>query len=210
VTQCKWDSVIDLGKLWPELTRTIKPKGAVVLSAAQPFTTTLISSKQEWFRYSWVWDKRNPTGFLDANRRPLRRTEDILVFAEGQTTYNPQMEVRGEERTKGRKGKIPQSEVYGKYAYIEKKNNIYFPTNLLSFSVANRNTRTHPTEKPVALMEYLVKTYTHEGETVLDFCCGSGSTGVASVINNRRFIGIEKDAGYCAASHIRIGAANTI
>ena len=148
-----------------------------VLTSAQPFTTALIQSALPMFKYAWVWDKANSTGFLNAKKQPLRQTEDICVFYREQPTYHPQMEVRGKPRTKGGYNKPGGSDNYGTFHDAQTTNNEYYPTNLLRISNANRAEKVHPTQKPVALWEYLIRTYTNEGDTVLDNCCGSGTTG---------------------------------
>jgi site-specific DNA-methyltransferase (adenine-specific) len=203
-TACKWDSVIPLEPMWEQLKRVIKPNGAIVLTAAQPFTTALIASNLQDFKYCWVWDKKNPTGFLNAKKQPLRRTEEICVFYRKQCTYNPAMEVRGAPRKKGGYNKPGGTENYGVFHDAPSVNNEYHPTNLLSLSNANRSEKVHPTQKPVALMEYLIKTYTNEGETVLDFTMGSGTTGVACVKTKREFVGIEIDEDYFKIAEKRI------
>lgn len=200
-TQNKWDSVIPFDKLWAEYKRVCS--GAVVLTAAQPFTSALIMSNQKDFKYTWVWDKALSSGFLNAKKQPLRQTKDIVVFGKGKT-YNPIMKVRGKPRIKGGRGKSRRSDNYGKYGDSVSVNNEYYPTNLLRISNAARKGRQHPTQKPVALMEYLIKTYTNEGDTVMDNCMGSGTTGVACMNTGRRFIGIEKDDKYFEIARKRI------
>ena len=200
-TQNKWDSVIPFDKLWAEYKRVCS--GMIVLTAAQPFTSALIMSNQKDFKYTWVWDKALSTGFLNAKKQPLRQTEDVVVFGKGKT-YNPIMEVRGKPRFKGGRGKSRRSDNYGKYGDSVSVNNEYYPTNLLRISNAVRKGRQHPTQKPVALMEYLIKTYTNEGDLVMDNCMGSGTTGVACMNTGRRFIGIEMDAGYFQIAQGRI------
>lgn len=200
-TACKWDSVIPFGPLWGQYSRICK--GAIVLTAAQPFTSALVMSNTNGFRYSWVWDKANSTGFLNAKKQPLRQTEDILVFGRS-VTYNPIMEVRGKPRKKGGYIKGAGTENYGDFESVESFNNEYYPTNLLRISNAARKGKMHPTQKPVALMEYLIRTYSNEGDIVLDNCMGSGTTGVACINTGRRFIGIEKDDGYFEVAKKRI------
>ena len=190
--------------MWEQLKRIIKPNGAIVMTASQPFTSILISSNMKMFKYCWVWDKKQSTGFLNAKKQPLRVIEDICVFYKKQVTYNPSMEVRGKPRNKGGYGKIGGSDNYGNYEQTEAFNNTYYPTNLLPISNASQKGKVHPTQKPVTLMEYLIKTYTNEGETVLDFTMGSGSTGVAAKNLNRDFIGIELDEGYFDIAKKRI------
>ena len=193
-TACKWDSVIDLALMWEQLKRIIKPNGAIVMTASQPFTTTLIASNLKEFRYCWVWEKQQPTGFLDARRKPMKAHEDVCVFYAATATYNPQgliaVQVKNSRKNKAGNG------VYGAVGaddYVQKEGN--FPRSVLKIDRVTHG-QVHPTQKPVALMEYLIKTYTNEGETVLDFVMGSGTTGVACKNTGRKFIGIEKDAGY--------------
>lgn len=200
-TQNKWDSIIPFKDLWDSYNRICS--GMIVLTAAQPFTSSLIMSNKKDFKYTWVWDKALSTGFLNAKKQPLRQTEDIVVFGNGKT-YNPIMEVRGKPRNKGGKGKSRRSDNYGKYGDSVSVNNEYYPTNLLRISNAVRKGRQHPTQKPVALMEYLIRTYTNEGDTVMDNCMGSGTTGVACMNTGRRFIGIEKDDVYFEIAKNRI------
>ena len=202
-TQNKWDSVIPFDLLWLEYNRIIKADGAIALTSAQPFTTSLISSNIKNFKYCWVWDKVLPSGFLNAKRQPLRRTEDIVIFGKCRT-YNPIMEVRGKPRVKGGYIKSEGSDNYGKYKNIKSLSNEYYPTNILSVSNANRKSKKHPTQKPVELMEYLIKTYTSIGDVVLDSCMGSGTTGVACKNLNRNFIGIEMDDKYFDVAKERI------
>ena len=219
-----WDTVIPLDKLWEQYQRVLKPSGAVVLTADQPFTSQLVLSNLEWFKYEWIWKKRKVTGFLHANARPMKETEDILVFspmgASGGSvkvnknmTYNPQglVEKRVKKKNNAKRlGKfLHQPEHMGKgnkllheTEYEQKWTN--YPSEIIEFGL-DRDV-IHPTQKPVALMEYLIKTYSNEGETVLDNCMGSGTTGVAAVKCNRKFIGIEADADYFMKASERINA----
>ena len=199
-TACKWDSMIPLEPMWAHLKRVIKPNGAIVMTASQPFTTTLIHSNMRMFKYCWVWDKCLSSGELNANRLPMKRHEDIVVFGKKGTVYNPSM-TTGRMRTKG--GGRP-SQCYGKVIPTKSVNDQYFPTSIIRISNANHTGRVHPTQKPVALMEYLIHTYTNPGETVLDFAMGSGTTGVACKNLGRDFIGIEQDAGYFGGASKRI------
>ena len=201
-TQNKWDAVIPFESLWAEYRRICK--GAIVLTAAQPFTSALIMSNVKDFKYTWTWDKANSTGFLNAKKQPLRQTEDVCVFYSAQPTYNPAMEIRGKPRTKGGYIKGEGTENYGKFSEVKTVSNEYYPTNLLRVSNADRASKVHPTQKPVALMEYLIRTYTNEGDTVLDNTMGSGTTGVAAVNTGRKFIGIERDDKYFAIAQKRI------
>lgn len=205
-TQNKWDSVIPLDELWKQYNRIIKDNGAIVLTSAEPFTSKLIQSNLKKFKYKWVWDKANPSGFLNAKRQPLRVTEDILVFYKKQCTYNPQMEVRGKARKKGGYIKPNGSDNYGSYDDSISYNNVYYPTNLLKISNANRMEKIHPTQKPVELFEYLIKTYTNDGDLILDNCIGSGTTAIATmkVGGGRRYIGIELDDTYYKLANERV------
>jgi len=202
-TACKWDSIIPLEPMWEQLKRIIKPDGAIIMTASQPFTTTLISSNMKMFKYNWVWDKVKPSTGLHAKIMPLRSTEDIVVFGKGKVLYNPQMvskKLRVEDKNDS------NGESFGGARVKRKHNNngLGYPKNLLTISNANQNNRQHPTQKPVALMEYLIKTYTNESETVLDFTMGSGTTGVAAKNLNRKFIGIEMDENYFKIAQERI------
>ena len=187
-TQNKWDSVIPLEDMWGELERVIKPNGAIVLSAAQPFTSTLILSNIDMFKYQWVWEKSKPTGHLNAKKQPLRKHEDVVVFYRKQCTYNPQglkdTHAVVSRTNRGNYGDCSKTTVQTKTGY---------PTSILQFPTT---VGVHPTQKPVELMEYLILTYTNEGETVLDFTAGSFTTGVACVNLNRKFIGVEMNEEY--------------
>ena len=203
-TRNKWDAVVPFAELWREYERL--SHGAAVLNGAQPFTSALIASNPAGFRYAWVWDKANPTGFLNAKKQPLRVTEDVLVFGRPRA-YNPQMETRGAPRKKGGYTKPGGSDNYGAFDPVQTLSNEYYPTNLLRISNAARIGKEHPTQKPVALFQYLIKTYTNPGDTVLDNCMGSGTTGVACMNTGRNFIGIEKDSAYFAIARRRIAEA---
>lgn len=203
-TQNKWDSVIPFAPLWEQYRRVCKSNAATVLTAAQPFTSALIMSALSMFKYAWVWDKANSTGFLNAKKQPLRQTEDVCVFYREQPTYIPTMEVRGKPRRKGGFNKPGGSDNYGTFGDVMTVNNEFYPTNLLCISNANRAEKVHPTQKPVALFEYLIRTYTNPGEVVLDNCCGSGTTGVACMNTGRQCIQIELDPGYCDIAYARL------
>lgn len=204
-TQNKWDSIIPLDLLWAEYKRIAKQNAAMVFTAAQPFTTALISSNLRDFRYSLVWDKLGTTGFQTAKVMPLRRHEDILLFYRTKPTYNPAMETRGVPRKKG--GSKTDNGCYGDLRSTESFNNTYYPTSIIQVSNASKKGLVHPTQKPVALMEYLVRTYTNPGDVVLDNCMGSGTTGVACVNTGRNFIGMEMDEGYYQIAKDRIYGA---
>ena len=194
-TKYKWDSAIDLSRLWQEYERIIKDDGAIVLTANGPFSFVLHASNPSLFRYKWIWVKSKKTRFLDANWRPLIQHEDILVFCKRtKSKYNPQ-KIPKEDQSKRMIFK-PENR-YGGYGghksmYVE-ASTMWFPTDVLEFS---NEIGFHPTQKPVALFEYLIKTYTNEGELVLDNCSGSGTTAIACMNTNRRFICIERDETY--------------
>jgi len=212
-TACKWDEIIPFEPLWEQYERIIKDNGAIVLTASQPFTTKLIDSKIELYKYNWVWKKAKPTGFSHSKNMPLKDYEDIVVFSKGsighahliknRMEYNPQgvyeVSRKIKRSTKGFSGtmerKSQSNEYTGKLSG--------FPKMVIEFSNVIQGT-VHPTQKPVQLLEYLIKTYTIEGETVLDNCMGSGSTGVACINTKRNFIGIEKDDKYFEIAKKRI------
>ena len=203
-TQCKWDSVIPFEPMWNQLKRVIKDNGCIALFGSEPFSSYLRTSNIKWFKYDWVWNKVRPVGVHVCKYRPMSKNENISIFGKGKITFYPQMI----DRKKLRKG----SKEYGRTNIIggklgNKKIKIYtkkYPTTILEFSNASNKGRIHPTQKPVALLEYLIKTYTNENDTVLDFTMGSGSTGVACKNLNRNFIGIEKDENYYNIAKQRI------
>lgn len=201
-TQNKWDTVIPFDKLWAQYNRIIKDNGAIVLFSQMPFGANLIMSNPKMFRYEWVWEKENSTGFLNAKKMPLKKHENILVFYKHLPTYNPQMR-EGFKPYSMESGK--GSNNYGTYSSIHSESDgKRYPIDIIKF---NRDkSGLHPTQKPVALLEYLVKTYTNEGDTVLDNCMGSGSTGVACKNTNRQFIGMELDEKYFNIARERLGA----
>lgn len=191
-TQNKWDSIIPLEPLWEQYRRIAKPNAAIALTAAQPFTSVLVMSNLAEFKYAWVWDKRQVTNFLNARKQPLRRTEDVLVFYRAPCTYNPQMTVGKPYRI----ARTHDTKNYGAQADNETINGgTRHPDGIINIPQVRVNGG-HPTQKPAALMEYLIKTYTNPGETVLDNTMGSGTTGVACKNTGRRFIGIEMDQTY--------------
>lgn len=215
-TACAWDEVIPFDRLWAEYRRLIQPGGAVVLTAAQPFTTQVIASNISEFRYCWYWDKRAVTGFANAKLQPLRCVEDVVVFYGSRPTYNPQGLVRI-SKTRSNSATVGGDSVRTNTAassdkgslrtagaeYVQEFTN--YPKQLLEIS--RDREKVHPTQKPVALMEYLIRTYTNPGDVVLDNCMGSGTTGVAALRAGRRFIGIERDSDYFAICQKRIGEA---
>jgi len=212
-TACKWDSVIPFEPMWAELKRIIKPNGAIVLFGSQPFTSALIMSNLPMFKYCWVWDKGKVGGFTSAKLKPLKLFEDIIIFSHGKTAncndnnmaYYPQglIEVNKISNSSNDKSRTGYARPSTTGKYHQKHSN--YPKQLIKFNLDNG--RVHPTQKPLALLEYLIKTYTNENETVLDFTMGSGTTGHACVNLNRNFIGIEKDNDFFGIATKRIATA---
>jgi site-specific DNA-methyltransferase (adenine-specific) len=205
-TRNKWDSVIPLGSLWEQYQRIIKPHGSVLLTAQMPFSASLVLSNWDYFRYEWIWDKVNrKTGFLNVNRQPLRVTESVLVFYSKQPVFNPQMAL-GEPYRATSKGAKTSNYGPQKDGVTTLNNGEYYPTNLISIAADERGLhgRIHPTQKPVALFEYLIRTYTNPGETVLDNAIGSGTTAIACINTDRHYIGFEKDPEYFSVAQRRI------
>jgi DNA modification methylase len=201
-TACKWDSIIPLEPMWEQLKRIIKPNGGIVLFGAEPFSSSLRISNIKQYKYDWVWVKDSGTGFLNSKKQPLRNNEQIAVFYKKQPTYVPQMRM-GFKPYVRKQGKTKTDNYDSQTGAITVSDGSRYPLNTLEFK-RDKN-KLHPTQKPVALMEYLIKTYTNEGETVLDFTMGSGTTGVAAKNLNRNFIGIELDQGYFEIAKERIG-----
>ena len=191
-TACKWDSVIPFEPMWEQLNRIIKPNGAICLFGSEPFSSALRMSNIKHFKYDWIWDKKIPSGMCNAKIQPMRQTENISVFMNGKSKYNPQM-VKRDKPIKA--GGLKDSYSGGNAGKTMKP--LYKVDKIRKGSL-------HPTQKPVVLLEYLIRTYTNEGETVLDFTMGSGSTGVACLNMNRSFIGIELDEKYFAVAEQRI------
>jgi len=207
-TQCKWDSIIPFEPMWKELKRIIKDNGCTALFGTEPFSSALRMSNIKEFKYDWIWQKNKPTGMLNAKKQPMRNYENILIFYNKQCFYNPIKEKREHKKP------TLSAKCYSKNNVI---NNIHkdtqrkildekrFPTQIKKFNtIADRSKMVHPTQKPVLLLEYLIKTYTNEGDNVLDFTMGSGSTGVACKNTNRNFIGIEMDKNYFDIAKNRI------
>lgn len=210
-TACKWDSVIPFDLMWEQLNRVIKPNGAIVLFGSEPFSSALRMSNIKNYRYDWIWHKNKTTGVFTAKKQPLRNHEIISVFYKKQCTYNFQKEDRSiNSHTKKQQTHINKKSIYGNSKVISKaieKGDKSYPKTVKFFKsvhTVGKNKSVHPTQKPVALMEYLIKTYTNENETVLDFTMGSGSTGVAAKNLNRDFIGIELDDKYFEIAENRI------
>ena len=193
-TACKWDSVIDFKLMWEQLNRIIKPNGAIVLFAQDKFMAKLMLSNKN-HRYNIVWDKVMPSGHLNAKKMPLRSDESICIFYKKLPTYNPQKTIGEPNHSKNTK-EAKGNKNYNKYEQKQNVSNLKYPKSIVSFQKDHPSKMIHPTQKPILLMEYLIKTYTNENETVLDFTMGSGSTGVACKNTNRNFIGIEKDENY--------------
>ena len=198
-TACKWDNVIPFEPMWERLNKLIKPNGAIILFAQLPFDKALGGSNLKMLKYEWIWEKNNSTGFMNANKIPLRKHENIAIFYKKQCTYNPQGLVPCNKINKRGKVGLNYNDVNSN-KYVQKYTN--YPTQILKFSYDKE--KFHPTQKPVALLEYLIKTYTNENELVLDFTMGSGSTGVACMNTNRKFIGIELDENYFNIAKDRI------
>jgi site-specific DNA-methyltransferase (adenine-specific) len=206
-TACKWDTIIPFEPLWEQYKRIIKDNGAIVLTASQPFTSALVMSNIKMFKYDLIWDKKLATGFLNANRMPLRSHEEILVFYKKQPTYNSQKVIGKINHSRG-KNKCKTNNLYG-YHKIADDNftELKHPKSVLELQKEHPSKTIHPTQKPVALFEYLIKTYTSVGDTVLDNTIGSGTTAVAAINTGRNFIGIEMDKGYCDIANKRIQEA---
>lgn len=207
ITKNKWDSIIPLGCLWKEYERIISDRGAIVLTGSQPFTSLLLSSNLRMFKYCWIWKKDTPTNFLNANYQPLKNYEDICVFSKGNAswsgrknsmTYNPQGLI--EVNKVNKRGSSGTNYMKSGKENIQKFTN--YPTTVLNF--CSDSDKTHPTQKPIALFEYLIRTYTNEGDIVLDNCMGSGTTAIACINTNRKYIGFEMNEEYYNKSIDRI------
>jgi site-specific DNA-methyltransferase (adenine-specific) len=206
-TACKWDTVIPFEPLWEQYERVIKDNGAIVLFGQEPFSSNLRSSNFKLYRYDWIWEKDNHTNFLNIKKQPAKRHELISVFYKKQPTYNPQMWEGKENHSVGNQiGKMVEREYLGgKFALKEtQKSNLKYPISILRFKGEGRGKAVHPTQKPVALCEYLIKTYTDEDEVVLDNCIGSGTTAIACINTNRNYIGFELSEEYCKIAEKRI------
>jgi len=200
-TACKWDTVIPFEDLWEQYRRVTKPNAAIVLTAAQPFTTALIASNMKMFKYCWVWEKSRFANQMLAKKQPLKIHEDVIVFSLGSAKYYPQGLIECNKITK-QGSRITDNNGGGKRKTEYLQTHTNYPKSIQKFSSESKTV--HSTQKPVALMEYLIKTYTNEGETVLDNCMGSGTTGVACVNTGRKFIGMEQDAKYFEIAQKRI------
>ena len=210
-TSCKWDTIIPFKPMWERVNELIKPNAAIALFGTQPFTSTLISSNIKNYKHSWVWHKKNAGNILVAKYQPLKTTEDIMIFTHKgeKVNYYPIMSSGHKDRSKDNPTK-KRTDLYssiksGQFKHSNnKRGDERYPKHLITFSNASRKNHYHPTQKPVDLLEYLIKTYTNKGELVLDFTMGSGSTGVAELNTNRKFIGIELDEKYFDIAKDRI------
>ena len=208
-TACKWDEIIPLDEMWEQYGRIIKDDSAIVLTAAQPFTSKLIMSNLNGFRYEWIWDKKKPSTFLNAKVEPLRKHESILVFSRGKFPKYYPIKTLGKMRNKtpNRKGQ-EREQVYRNLENknISNINNEYYPKSILEISNAHQKGKVHPTQKPVELFEYLIKTYSLKGDVVLDNCMGSGTTAVACERLGRKWFGCELEPAYVTIANKRIEA----
>lgn len=202
ITNCGWDSVIPFEQLWEQYKRIIKDNGAIVLTGVQPFTTKMISSNMKWFKYCWYWYKNQVTNFAQAKKQPLRCVEEICVFYKKPPTYNPQGLIKLDKvlkkNRKQNKESVYRNGLEGEYI-VEYTN---YPRQVLNFNC--ERTGLHPTQKPVKLFQYLIETYTNEGELVLDNCMGSGTTAIACINSNRNYIGFEREKRYCDIARQRV------
>jgi len=207
-TNCEWDSIIPLEQMWKQINHIKKKNSPIVMTAAQPFTSMLICSNLGMFKYSWVWEKSSAKGHFNAKKRPMVAHEDVCVFYDNQPTYNPQM-THGHVRKSATKRKELNSEVYSNNTKtVSYDSTSRYPRSVQIFKQDTQKSSVHPTQKPVALMEYMVRTYTNEGDTVLDIAMGSGTVGIACQNTGRKFIGIENKAKYCGISTQRLGLNN--
>lgn len=214
MTACKWDSIIPLMPMWAQLKRVTKHNGAIVMTASQPFSSVLVMSNLEMFKHEWVWIKNRGSNFANTVREPMKEHETVLVFSNGGWTYNKQMQQRALSGMDRAKYKVEHSnqkragtrQFEGRQHHTIEE--LRVPSSWQKFNIASGKEKTvHPTQKPVALMEYLVRTYTNKGETVLDFAMGSGTTGVACANLQRKFIGIEIDENFFNLARKRIKEA---
>jgi len=212
-TNCKWDTIIPFDKLWEQYERIIKPNGAIVLTSQQPFTSALIMSNIKLYKYNWHWNKVKPSSFMNAKNAPMKKMEDVCVFSFGTVAngspklmkYNPQGLIECGKIRPPKNDSVPEQSTIGKRpsrANSYKQEFTNYPNDLIEFSFETKPF--HPTQKPISLFEFFIKTYTNEGDTVLDNCIGSGTTAIACKRTNRNFIGIEKDEVYFNKANIRL------
>ena len=203
-TYAPWDSVIPLHDLWTEWARILVPAGAIVLTASQPFTAALVMSNPKWFRCEWIWDKVNAANFANAKKQPLKSHESVLVFAERQPTYNPQKVPGAKNHAQG-KSTVNSSETRRINGRVEDDlSGMKYPKSIQTFPKHSSQCGLHPTQKPLALMRYMVRTYTNPGDVVLDPCMGSGTTCLAAKLEGRGYIGIERELKYFETAKTRI------
>jgi site-specific DNA-methyltransferase (adenine-specific) len=204
-TEANWDKPIPTGRLWPEYERLLIPGGAIVLTASQPFTSLLVCSKLDWFRTEWIWDKKNPTNFANAKKHPMKVHESVLVFGPRATIYNPQ-KVPGEKNHVRGNAANNNCETRNEIGWHgqDDLSGLKYPKSIQIFPKHSSQCGLHPTQKPVELMEYLVRTYSNPGDVILDNCMGSGTTGVACLRTGRKFIGIENDPVHFATAESRL------
>lgn len=201
-TQNKWDSVIPFELLWRQYERIIKPNGAIVLTASQPFTSALVMSNAKLFKHEWIWEKNRATGHLNAKKAPMKAHESVLVFYKKPPVYNPQ-KTTGHKPANFNRSRKKETTNYGSFGkLISGGQTDRYPRSVQKFHVAQNIE--HPTQKPVALFEYLIKTYSNAGDVVLDNCAGSGTTGIACININRKYILMERDPTYCSIANRRI------
>lgn len=201
-TQNKWDSVVDMNLFWKEIKRVTKEHSAILLFSQMPFTVTAVMSNPKMFRYEWICEKHNPTGFLNAKRMPLKCHENVLVFYKKLPTYNPQM-IQGKVHSRGGAGR--QSKNYGSYIDTKRStSNMYYPRDVIKVNWQEFTIGLHPTQKPVSLCEYFIKTYSNKGDIILDPFIGSGTTAVAAISTERKYIGFEKDDKYFEVAKNRL------
>lgn len=206
-TACEWDAIIPFEPMWAGVKRVLKRGGVFVTTASQPFTSALVMSNLKWFRYAWVWEKTRAMGYLNANRNPLEAHEDIVVFYEHLRTYNPQMMSGKPYRaTRGAVGGVIRDKTVG--GYVTENNGTRYPRTVLKFQ--NPIGTMHPTQKPLELMDYLIRTHSNEGDVILDFCAGSGTTLIAARNLNRRFIGGDKVPEYVEIARKRLAQPYTL
>ena len=207
-TRNKWDTVVDMDAFWKEIKRVTKKNSAILIFTQMPFTATAVMSNLKMFRYEWICEKHNPTGFLNAKRMPLKYHENVLVFYEKLPTYNPQM-IQGKQHSRGGTGR--QSKNYGSYADTKRIiSNTYFPRDVLKVNWQDSMRGLHPTQKPVSLCEYFIKTYSNKGDIILDPFIGSGTTAVAAINTERKYIGFEKDDKYFDIAQNRLDKLTNI
>jgi site-specific DNA-methyltransferase (adenine-specific) len=216
-TACKWDVIIPFDAMWAKIKGSLKPRGAFVTTASQPFTSALVMSNPKWFKYEWIFDKYTPSGFMNAKTQPLKQHENILIFSKNGHLYNPQKFKKPYKAFRDGKGFIKEGDpvktgIYGDNIVNGSgvRSEYSYPKTIIQYKAGNgwdKKKNVHPTQKPVMLYEYLIKTYTNEGDTVLDFCMGSGTTGVACLNTGRNFIGIEKDDKYYNIAKDRINGS---